>query len=85
MLEGENWILPKEINANQFFWDSHWLEIWKKQLMALYGPEWRERGYGLWAVTLYIYLCTLYSLPLPADGGGGGVEEDDSQKVWVSF
>ncbi len=22
------WILPKEINANWFFWDSHWLEIW---------------------------------------------------------
>ncbi len=23
-----NWILPKERNANRFFWDSHWLEIW---------------------------------------------------------
>ncbi len=27
MQEGKNWILPKEMNANRFFWDSHWLEI----------------------------------------------------------
>jgi hypothetical protein len=26
---GKNWILPKEMNANQFFQDAHWLEIWK--------------------------------------------------------
>ncbi len=30
MQGGKNWILPKEINANRFFWDSPWLEIWKK-------------------------------------------------------
>jgi hypothetical protein len=23
---GKNWILPKEMNANRFFWDSHWQE-----------------------------------------------------------
>jgi len=28
MQGGKNWILPKEMNANRFFWDSHWLEIW---------------------------------------------------------
>ncbi len=28
----KNWILPKEIKANRFFWDSHWLEIWKNLL-----------------------------------------------------
>jgi hypothetical protein len=28
MQGGKNWILPKYINANRFFWDSHWLEIW---------------------------------------------------------
>jgi hypothetical protein len=44
---GKNWILPKEMNANRFFRDSHWLDIWKKPLMVLYGIEWRERGYGL--------------------------------------
>jgi hypothetical protein len=27
MQEGKNWIFPKEINANRFFWDSHWLEL----------------------------------------------------------
>jgi hypothetical protein len=32
MQGGNNWILPKEINANRFFWDSHWLEIWKNHL-----------------------------------------------------
>ncbi len=30
MQGGQSWILPKEINANRFFWDSHWLKIWKK-------------------------------------------------------
>ncbi len=25
---GKNWILPKKINANRFFGDSHWLENW---------------------------------------------------------
>jgi hypothetical protein len=25
----KNWIFPKEMNANRFFRDSHWLEIWK--------------------------------------------------------
>ncbi len=28
MQEGNDWILPNEMNANRFFWDSHWLEIW---------------------------------------------------------
>ncbi len=44
MYGGKTWISPKEINANRFFWDSHWLENWS----ALYGIEWRERGCGLW-------------------------------------
>jgi hypothetical protein len=35
MQGGKNWILPKEINANRFFRDSHWLEIWKNQM----GPS----------------------------------------------
>jgi hypothetical protein len=33
MQGGKNRILPKEINANRFFWDSHWLEIWVKPLI----------------------------------------------------
>jgi hypothetical protein len=28
----KNWTLPKEINANRLFWDSHWLEIWLNHL-----------------------------------------------------
>jgi hypothetical protein len=39
MQGGKNWILPKEINANQFFWDSHWLEIWSKHLCSSMGPK----------------------------------------------
>jgi hypothetical protein len=33
------WILPKEINANRFFWDSHWLEIWSNHSCPLMGPN----------------------------------------------
>ncbi len=29
----------KEINANRFFWDSHWLEIWKNHLCSSLGPD----------------------------------------------
>ncbi len=39
MQGGKNWILPKEINANRFFWDSHWLEIWQKHLCPSMGPK----------------------------------------------
>jgi hypothetical protein len=39
MQGGKNWILPKEINAKRFFWDSHWLEIWKNQLCHSMGPN----------------------------------------------
>ncbi len=39
MQGGQNWILPKEINANRFFWDSYWLEIWKNQLCPSFGPD----------------------------------------------
>jgi hypothetical protein len=46
MQGGKNWIFPKAMNANQFFWDSHWLEICMvKPLLTLYGTEWKERGY----------------------------------------
>ncbi len=34
----KNWIFPKELNANEFFWDSHWLEIWKNHLCPSTGP-----------------------------------------------
>ncbi len=39
MQEGKNWILPKEMNANRFFWDSHWLEIWKNHLCPSMAPN----------------------------------------------
>jgi hypothetical protein len=39
MQGGKNWILPKETNANRFFGDSHWLEIWKNQLCPSVGPN----------------------------------------------
>jgi hypothetical protein len=49
MQGGKNWISPKEMNANRFFWNSHWLEIWKTTYVPLW-IEWRERGYGLWSL-----------------------------------
>jgi len=39
MQGGKNWILPKEMNANRFFWDSHWLEIWSNHLCPSMGPN----------------------------------------------
>jgi hypothetical protein len=49
MQGGKNWIFPKEMNANRFLWDSHWLEIWSNHFCPSMGyrTEWRERGYGL--------------------------------------
>ncbi len=35
----KNWILPKEIIANRFFWDSHWLEIRENHLCPSMGPN----------------------------------------------
>ncbi len=38
MQGGKNWIFPKEMNANRFFWDSHLLEIWSNQFFPFMGP-----------------------------------------------
>jgi hypothetical protein len=38
MQGGKNWILPKYINANRFFWDSHWLEIRARICKSLWSP-----------------------------------------------
>jgi hypothetical protein len=47
MQGGKNLILPKEINANRFFWDSHWLDIWIEHLCPLWDRM--ERAW-LWAL-----------------------------------
>jgi hypothetical protein len=39
MQAGKNWILPKEINANRFFGDSHWLEIWTNRFCPSMEPN----------------------------------------------
>ncbi len=36
---GKNRILPKDMNANRFFWDSHWLEIWSNHFCPSMGPN----------------------------------------------
>jgi hypothetical protein len=38
MQGGKNWILPKEMNTNRFFWDSHWLEIWSNHFCPSMEP-----------------------------------------------
>ncbi len=53
---GKNWILPKDINANRFFRDSHWLEIWRKTLMS---PLW-DRMEGAWLWTPFSH-ATIYA------------------------
>ncbi len=35
----KNWFLPKGMNANRFFWDSHWLEIWSNHFYPSMGPN----------------------------------------------
>jgi hypothetical protein len=39
MQGGKNWFLPKEMNANRFFCDSHWLEIWSNHFYPSMGPN----------------------------------------------
>jgi hypothetical protein len=39
MQGGKNRILPKEMDANRFFWDSHWLEIWSNHFCPSMGPN----------------------------------------------
>ncbi len=39
MQGGKNWFLPKEMNANRFFWDSHSLEIWSNHFYPSMGPN----------------------------------------------
>ncbi len=35
----KNWILSKETNANRFFLDSHWMEIWSNHSCPSMGPN----------------------------------------------
>jgi hypothetical protein len=44
----KNWILPKQINANRFFWDPHWLEIWSNHLCPSMGPNGGSVAHWLW-------------------------------------
>jgi hypothetical protein len=46
-MQGVNWTLPKEINANRFFSDSQWLEIWKTAYVPLLD---RMKGAWLWTL-----------------------------------
>jgi hypothetical protein len=39
MQGGKNWFSPKQMNANRFFWDSHWLEIWSNHFYPSMGPN----------------------------------------------
>jgi hypothetical protein len=50
MQGGKNWFLPKEMNANRFFCDSHWLEIWSNHFYPSMGPIGGIVAYGLWCV-----------------------------------
>ncbi len=58
---GKNWILPKEISASRFFWDSHWLQIWK-------NPLWGDRMEEAWLWTRGMHsLHTSDSLQIKED------------------
>jgi hypothetical protein len=52
MKRGKNWIPSIRINANRFFKDSHWLEIWKNILCPSMGPN----GGSLAMDSVYAYV-----------------------------
>jgi hypothetical protein len=60
MQGGKNWILPKYINANRFFWDSHWLEIWSNH----FCPSMGLNGGSVATGSVYIRCILTNSLPL---------------------
>jgi hypothetical protein len=39
MQGGKNWIFATKMNANRFFWDSHWLEIWSNHFCPSMRPN----------------------------------------------
>ena len=48
MQGGKNWILPKEINANRIFWDSH---LARNLVKTTYVPLWdRMEAACLWTL-----------------------------------
>jgi hypothetical protein len=59
MQGGKNWFLPKEMNANRFFWDSHWLEIWSNHFYPSMGPNGGSAAiYGLSSCQHTLYSTT---------------------------
>jgi hypothetical protein len=58
MQGGKNWILPKEMNANRFFWDFHWLEIWSNYFCPSMGPNGESVATDSGAVCMNI--CTVH-------------------------
>ncbi len=65
----KNWILPKKINANRFFWDSHWLEIWSNHLFPSMGPNGGSVAMGS-VKDVFVYIppvlsCSILRPPAP--------------------
>ncbi len=63
MQGGKNWFLPKEMNANRFFWDSHWLEIWSNHFYPSMGPNGGSVAMdsGVDILMAYCYFFDLFS------------------------
>ncbi len=72
MQGGKNWILLKEMSANRFFWDSHWLEIWKNHLFPSMGPN---RG----------SVAMDSGLDIPKDYLSGAVTKHFQISIWESL
>ncbi len=52
---GQNWILPNEINAPVHLRLSLARKL-GKPVMSLYGTKWRDRGFGLRGLILFVSL-----------------------------
>jgi hypothetical protein len=64
MQGGKNWFLPKEMNANRFFWDSHWLEIWSNHFYPSMGPNGGSVAMDSVLPNLGTPLCAIILVPV---------------------
>ncbi len=68
MQGGKNWFSPKEMNANRFFCDSHWLEIWSNHFYPSMGPN--RGSVAMDSGVVLIHYFILGRLYLPVQQGG---------------
>ncbi len=91
MQGGKNWILPEEINANLFFWDSHWLEIWKINLCPSMGPNGGSVATDSWPAKRRFYYTRVVKTgfclvrPMSCSATSTSSQSVSDMGRWISF